>query len=130
MERQRILTGPNPPTFIAIVDEGVLRRTVGNSEVMVRQCEHLLRCAEQPDIQLHVVPAAAGAHAGLAGGFILAKGSDFEVAHLDNPLRAQVVDRRDAIDKLIRRWEAVRSEALPRALSIDVIREVAKTWQT
>jgi hypothetical protein len=40
------------------------------------------------------------------------------------------VEHREAIDKLIRRWEAIRGEALPRPLSIKLIREVAETWQT
>jgi transcriptional regulator with XRE-family HTH domain len=130
MERQRVLDTPRPPSFIAIIDEGVLRRPVGSAGLMAEQCEHLLRMAERPLVQVHVIPATVGAHAGMAGAFILAKGPDFEAAHLDNPLNAQIVDRRDSIDRLIRRWEAVRGEALPRTLSIELIREVAKTWQT
>jgi transcriptional regulator with XRE-family HTH domain len=100
MERQQVLGKVRPPQFIALVDEGVLRRLVGDHSIMVEQCERLLKAAELPHVSIHVVPAGAGGHAGLAGPFILAKGSDFEAAHLDNSLQAQVIDRGDAVDTL------------------------------
>jgi transcriptional regulator with XRE-family HTH domain len=130
MERQAILTKPKPPTLIAIIDETVLRRAVGAATVMAAQCEHLLICADQPNIQINIVPTSAGAYAGLAGALTLAKGRDFETANLDLPWQSQIVDRSDAIDSLIRRWEAIRGDALPRTQSVDLIGEVAKTWQT
>jgi transcriptional regulator with XRE-family HTH domain len=130
MERQDILAKPRPPQFVAIVDEGVLHRLVGSPSIMAEQFERLLKAVEQPHVHIHVVPAAAGAHAGLAGAFILAKSREFEAAHLDNSLRAQVVDRRDEIDTLIAKWEAIRGEALPRTQSIELMKDVARKWQT
>jgi transcriptional regulator with XRE-family HTH domain len=130
MERQRVLSAPKPPVLIALIDEGVLRRWVGDPMTMAAQCGHLIDRAAEPNIQVHVVPASAGPHAGLAGPFILAKGRDFETAHLDTPWQAQIIDRRDAVDTLIERWETIRGEALPTRQSIDLMEEVAKTWQT
>ncbi|MFI9643076.1 Scr1 family TA system antitoxin-like transcriptional regulator [Micromonospora sp. NPDC051925] len=78
---------------------------------------------------LHVVPADAGMHAGLAGPFILVRVPDGgEVAHLDSALRAHITDRPDDVDSLQRRWESLRGEALPRRASRDLIRELAKSW--
>jgi len=130
MERQAVLSKPRPPQFIALVDDGVLRRVVGSPALMVEQRERLLKVADLPHISIQVVPASAGAHAGLSGPFILAKGRDFEAAHLDNSLQAQVIDRRDAVDALVRKWEAIRGEALSRTQSFDVIKEAARAWQT
>lgn len=130
MERQGVLDRPLPPQFVAIVDEAVLHRLVGGPEVMVEQCERLVKALDRPNVHFHVVPASAGAHAGLAGPFILAKGRDFEAAHLDNSLQADVVDRRESVDRLIRKWEAIRGEALPRTQSRELIKEVATRWQT
>lgn len=130
MERQRVLTSPTPPVLIALLDEGVIRREIGDPKIMSGQCEYLLKCAEEPNVQINVIPTSAGSYAGLAGPFILAKGRDFETAHLDTPWQAQIMDRRDAVDRLIKRWEAIRGEALPRKHSIDLIKEVAESWQT
>lgn len=130
LDRQAILDRPSPPTVIAIIDEGVLHRQVGDAAVMAEQCALLLTRAAQHHVQIHVVPGAVGAYAGMAGPFILAKGDDLEAAHLDNALQAQAVERRDALDRLVRRWEAIRGQALPRGLSMDLIRDVMTTWQS
>jgi transcriptional regulator with XRE-family HTH domain len=130
MERRRILESASPPNLITVIDEGVLRRCVGGSAIMAAQCDCLLEQMDRASIQIHVVPASAGSHAGLAGPFILAKGPDFEAAHLDTPWQAQITDLREAVDTLIGRWEALRGEALPTSQTIDLIKDVARSWQT
>lgn len=130
MERQTVLDRPVPPQFVAIVDETVLNRLVGSPDVMVEQCERLTKALERPNVHFHIVPTSAGAHAGLAGPFILAKGRDFEAAHLDNSLKADIVDRHDSVDRLVSKWEAIRGEALPRSQSSELIKEVAARWRT
>jgi uncharacterized protein DUF5753 len=69
MARQAVLS--RAPQFFAVVDEGALRRPVGEPGVMHRQLHHLLGAAEQPHVTLRVVPLAAGAHAGRRGPFVI-----------------------------------------------------------
>jgi transcriptional regulator with XRE-family HTH domain len=71
MARQAVLTRASAPQFFAVVDEGALRRPVGEPGVMHRQLQHLLVVAEQPHVTLRVVPLTAGAHAGLRGAFVI-----------------------------------------------------------
>jgi transcriptional regulator with XRE-family HTH domain len=130
LDRQSILIQPEPPTLIAIIDENVLHRAIGNASIMAAQCEHLLDCASRSHIQLHVVPGSAGAHPGLDGPFILANGPDFETAHLDSSLQALITDGRRSVDTLVRKWEAIRGEALPRSQTVRMIKEMAAKWQT
>lgn len=129
MARQMILTGSEPTQLIAMLDECVLRRPVGGRAIMAAQCEHLAEQGTKRNIALHIVPLTAGGHCGLAGAFHLAKGRDFEVAHLDDTLQAETVDRPEQVDLVIRKWEAIRGEALPRAQSLEMIREVATNWR-
>nr|WP_243704961.1 DUF5753 domain-containing protein [Micromonospora sp. KC723] len=129
LERQSILSRENPPEIVTVIDETALRRPLGEPALMIEQLEHLLGLAEQPHVNMHVVPREAGMHAGLAGPFILARTPDGgEVAHLDNALRAHVTDHPDDVDSLQRRWESLRGEALPRRASQELIRELAKSW--
>ncbi|MFI6759793.1 Scr1 family TA system antitoxin-like transcriptional regulator [Micromonospora sp. NPDC050417] len=131
IERQVILAGSRPPQVFAILDEAILRRRVGSREIMAEQCAHLIRLAERPHVHIQVVPADAGGHAGLAGGFILAKGPlGGGAAHLDDPLQARVVTQQADIDRLEAVWESIRAVALPTALTLDLLKEVAPTWQT
>jgi transcriptional regulator with XRE-family HTH domain len=71
MGRRTLLTKRNAPTLLAIIDEIVLRRPVGEPGVMQRQLQHLLACAERPNIIVQVVPFSAGATPGLGGPIII-----------------------------------------------------------
>jgi transcriptional regulator with XRE-family HTH domain len=130
LERQALLATERPPTLIAIIDEGVLRRCIGTPPIMAEQCQHLLDCGSRPHLHIHVVPASVGVYAGLGGAFILAKARDFEAAHIYGQLHAQTKDGPRDIDRLARAWEVIRSEALPRSLSHELIKEVGRTWLT
>ncbi|MEO3777475.1 helix-turn-helix transcriptional regulator [Micromonospora sp. B11E3] len=130
LERQAILARERPPQLIAVLDEGILRRPVLDQPgLMAEQCEHLLALAAREHIQVHVVPVDAGMYLGLGGQFIIADLPDgARVTYSDNQLDAQIVDAPVDVAKLARTWEIVRNEALPRRQSIDLIKEVTKSW--
>ncbi|MFD2764568.1 helix-turn-helix domain-containing protein [Micromonospora eburnea] len=130
LDRQAILEREPPPQLIVVLDESVLRRPVLDQPgLMAEQLEHLVEQAKREHIQVHVVPVDAGMYLGLAGQFIIAELSDgARVAHADNQLTAQIVDAPADIAKLAKTWEIVRSEALPRRQSFELIKEVAKSW--
>jgi hypothetical protein len=63
------LREPNPPRLIAVIDESVLRRKVGGSEVMRDQIAHLIALSELENVKLAIVPFTAGAYRGQIGTF-------------------------------------------------------------
>jgi hypothetical protein len=69
MSRRSLLGKPDAPELVAIMDEAVLRRPVGGRDVMREQLESLLR--PRPHVTVRALPYAAGAHAGMEGGFVL-----------------------------------------------------------
>jgi len=96
---------------------------------MLEQLEHLAAQALREHIQVHVVPVDAGMYLGLAGQFIIAELPDgARVSYADNQLDAKIADDPANIAKLAKTWEIVRNEALPRRQSIELIKEVAKSW--
>jgi transcriptional regulator with XRE-family HTH domain len=129
LARQEILRRENPPDLWVILDEGVLRRPVGEPGVMTAQLDQLITAARDPWITIQVMPAAAGAHPGLTGPFVIAGfASSAEVAYLDNALSGQVVERADDVRHVAVLYDTLRAEALPRRASIDLITEVVRTW--
>ena len=52
-----------------ILDEAALERQVGGADVMRAQLRRLVQVAEQPDVQVQVLPNAAGAHPAVTGEF-------------------------------------------------------------
>jgi transcriptional regulator with XRE-family HTH domain len=69
MARQRILDQAVKLEFV--FDESVLRRSVGGREIMHDQIRKLIDLATGSEIQIQTIPLSAGAHQGLAGGFII-----------------------------------------------------------
>jgi transcriptional regulator with XRE-family HTH domain len=55
--------------FLAVVEEMVLHRVIGDAGVMRRQLRHLGDLAELPNVTVLVRPFASGAHRGLGGAF-------------------------------------------------------------
>jgi hypothetical protein len=83
------LEGTDPPQLWAVIDEAVLRRTVGGAAVMRDQLEHLVAVSKLDAVHLAVVPLGHGAHPGLGGSVEVHEGPDgqaavfFEGAHGD-----------------------------------------------
>ena len=95
IDRQRIFGRPKPPSFWAVIDEGVLRRRIGSAKVMQDQLVHLAEMTERPAINVHVIPAEVGAHIGLLGAFAIAgfDGDAPSVVYFESPTRDR---RRDS----------------------------------
>lgn len=71
MERQRLLTRPDPPRLWVLVDETALRRRVGTPKVMREQIDRLLEESERPNVTLQITEFSAGFHPGTHGPFVL-----------------------------------------------------------
>jgi transcriptional regulator with XRE-family HTH domain len=72
MRRQSFLTRQDaPPNFWAVIDETVLRRPVGSTELMREQVERLLEMSELPNVTLQIAELAAGHHPGTYSPFVL-----------------------------------------------------------
>ncbi|MGI9097412.1 MAG: helix-turn-helix domain-containing protein [Solirubrobacteraceae bacterium] len=67
LARQARLTSETPLQLSVILDEAVLRRPVGGTEVMRAQLRHLVDRASLPTVELRVIPFAAYARAAWAG---------------------------------------------------------------
>ncbi|WP_304453817.1 DUF5753 domain-containing protein [Nocardiopsis sp. YSL2] len=80
IERQGILARSKPPELIAVLDEGVLRRAVGDPRVQRDQLSRLVELAERPNVHLRVVPFGAGVYMAQSGQFTIFEFPDPEDA--------------------------------------------------
>lgn len=71
MSRQELLLDDDAPQFVAVVAESALRNPIGWDKVMADQIARLIELSERPNIDLHILPARVGAHAGLDGSFVV-----------------------------------------------------------
>jgi hypothetical protein len=127
IERQAILDRPRPPVLWVVLDETVLHRCIGAPDIMRRQLLRLADLAGRPRITIQVVPATAGAHAGLLGGLIIAGFSGApDIVYMETSADGQVVDKPSVVAQVTLRFDTVRAVALPRDDSADLIVKVAE----
>jgi hypothetical protein len=115
---------------VAVLDESLLRRRVGGRKVVADQALHLPRLAtEHPKVRLHVVPRSAEEYPGLNGPFVLATLRDGrDLAFLGGQIGGQGLDWPADLSRLQRIWEITLGVALPPQESIELMREVAESW--
>lgn len=77
--RQAILDRTDPPKLQMVLDEALLRRSIGGSAVMRAQLRHLIEMSQRPNITLQVVPFKAGGHAAAGGSFSLLRFDELDV---------------------------------------------------
>jgi transcriptional regulator with XRE-family HTH domain len=127
MERQAILDRSDAPQLWCVLDEFVLQRCVGGAKVMHDQLEHLADVAERPRTSVQVIPASTGEHAGLLGGFVIADLDGVPgMVYLETAAEGQIADSPAIVTYTTFSFDSLRSEALPRAASRDLITKVAR----
>jgi transcriptional regulator with XRE-family HTH domain len=122
MERQAVLARDRPPALWTVMDEGALQREIGGAKVMREQLWHLAAMAERPSVTIEIVPLSAGAHSGLTAPFAIAEADDAgRVGYLDTASEGLVIESRPAVNDLMFTFDTLRSEALTRRASRDLI---------
>jgi transcriptional regulator with XRE-family HTH domain len=71
MRRQAVLTRPESPEYVVVLDEPVVRRVVGGRQVMGEQLQRLIEASNLPKVTLHLLPFSTGAHAAMDGEFTI-----------------------------------------------------------
>jgi transcriptional regulator with XRE-family HTH domain len=127
MDRQAVLRQETPPRFTAIIDEFVLRRDIGGPDVRGSQLAHLLATAELPHVDLRVLPASIGAHAGHKGlfqVFTIAE-PDMDVGYAEAVGGAVYVEPPDS-ERFVRVYDRLLDSALGPAESAQLIRAIGE----
>jgi transcriptional regulator with XRE-family HTH domain len=131
--RQRRLLDPaGGLELIAVVDEAALRKPVGGIGVLQAQLGHMAKLATLPNVTLHVLPTAAGAHLGMDAAFTILTfpdGEDPDLAYLSHVAGSLHIEKDAEVDRCKLAFERLRSAALPPEESIMLVQQVAQRPQ-
>ncbi|APU18749.1 helix-turn-helix domain-containing protein [Actinoalloteichus sp. GBA129-24] len=131
MGRQTVLAKPGL-TYMAVLDEAVLRRPVGGRTVIADQIDHLIRLSAQPHITIQILPMAMGWHGALEGPFVVLEGEKTHpVIHLEHRWSGLFLDEDDASE--VRAYMAsaasLQQLALSRAASAELMMHLRDEWK-
>jgi transcriptional regulator with XRE-family HTH domain len=122
LERQKLLVSERAPHFVAVMDEGALRRPFGTPAVMRDQVAHILETAEAPNVDVRILPFATGGHAAGGGAFTLLSfpESDLpDLVYLEQLTGALYIDKHDEVVEYDKAMTALGRLALSPADSLD-----------
>ncbi|WP_188187507.1 helix-turn-helix domain-containing protein [Nonomuraea sp. SYSU D8015] len=129
LERQTIFKRAKPPGYLAVLDEGLLYRPIGDGDVVRRQLDHVIKMVEQRLIAVQILPYDARCTAATTGPIVLALEDGVPIAGLlENALQGRVITDADEIARLIDRLDTIRRSALPQHLSVKLIKERVDKW--
>ncbi|MFF1487315.1 helix-turn-helix transcriptional regulator [Streptomyces sp. NPDC058319] len=125
LERQRILDVAEPPLALVILDEAVLHRPMGSSELMRDQLQHLLDYCERPWLQIQVLPYSAGPHASLEGSFTgLRFQRNPEIVYTEDLISGHMTANPETVRDATRRYASLQAAALSEEESAKLIKRV------
>ena len=129
MQRQELLTAPEPPKIWLVMDEAVLRRPVGGAAVMRGQLRHLVEVAGLPHVTLQVVPFGRGGHAAAGGSFTVLRFAEPDlpdVVYIEQLTSALYLERRADVDHYLEVADRLGAEALTPAATTRFLREMSR----
>lgn len=127
--RQEHLTGSNELDFWAVIEESVLRRRIGSSEILPNQLRYLAEMTQQPNIHIQVLPLSAGIHPGMTSPFILLSfpyDVHPDLVYLEHQAGALYLEGPEEVTKYQNAFQYLVGEALGADASLDMIRIIAE----
>lgn len=130
MERQAILSRPQPPLLWTVLDETVLRRPVSTDPgVMARQIDRLVEVTSTPNVRVQVMPFSAGTHPAMYGPFHLFRFPTEElpdVACAESLVGAVYFDHRDDVSTFLEALDRMCTQAAPVHRTASLLSEMRK----
>lgn len=127
-KRQARLTGHDPLNVWLVLNEAVIRRTVGGPRVMREQLEHLIALSELRNVTLQVLPFAVGEHAAMHGAFKLLKFSvpdDPDKVYLEEQIGGIYTQKPQEVDRYALMFDHLRARAHGPEQTRALLREAA-----
>ncbi|MEU5369390.1 DUF5753 domain-containing protein [Streptomyces sp. NPDC005951] len=117
------------PMIEIVIDESVLRRVIGNEEIMREQLLHLVECARRRNVTLLVLPLDAGKYgeyAGDRGSMSLLETPEHErLVYLEPQDESLLISDPAKVSTYAQRYAKIRSQALGPRESLDLIMRLA-----
>ncbi|MGW9346102.1 helix-turn-helix domain-containing protein [Nocardiopsis flavescens] len=129
MARQEVLSGDQPPTVWAVIDESALHRMPTENGVAAEQLQRLIDVAEDPDngVTIQVLPFSAGLHPGVSGPFVVLDfpdDMDAPIVYLESRTEGLFLEEPEEISEYRHVFDHLQVTAQSRADSIYTMKKI------
>lgn len=132
INRQEVLTRPEPVRVWAVIDEAALRRPIGGTKVIVDQLNHLIDVSQLPNVTLQVVPLAIGGHAATGGSFSILRFPESDLpdtVYIEHLTSALYLDKLDELDQYTAAMESLCVAAPQPNKTRDILADIRKDFE-
>jgi hypothetical protein len=127
--RQELLRRPAPPDYWVVLEETVLRRPIGGTDVMREQIGHLIECAARPNVTVQVIPFAAGWHPAMYGMFWVYRFPDDtmpDVVYSEALTSATYLNKPEETTQYTEALDRMAAQAATPDQTINILRQILK----
>ncbi|MFF8831808.1 helix-turn-helix domain-containing protein [Streptomyces sp. NPDC015131] len=129
MARSALFEREPLPLVELILEESVLRRTIGDADVMREQLAHLADCARRRNVTLQVLPldcGLSGEHAGDRGDINLVETQEHDhLVYLEIQAESLLIKDRAKVSTYSQRYAKIRAQALGPGESLGLLEQLA-----
>jgi transcriptional regulator with XRE-family HTH domain len=100
--RQEHVIKDDPPVLHTVLNEAVLRRIVGSTEIMRDQLLHVVKLSKLRNVTVQVLPFSAGAHPAMTAPFSILKFDEYpamDSVYLENGRGSLYLDAKSDMDR-------------------------------
>lgn len=131
-KRAEILTlKDDAPDLVAVVDEAVISRVVGDAALMAAQIQHLICMSDLPNVSIRIVPRSAGAYAGMEGSFFVLEfpeNEDLDVVFTEGIAGAFFLERPKIVRIYKKRFDTITQHSLSPEASRKLLKSTVKEF--
>lgn len=132
LSRQRRLEGHDPLQLHVLLDQAVIMREIGGTEVMRQQLTYLLDLGKRPNITIQVLPFQAGAYGTMDGAITIVGYPDPDESsnvYVEHPVGGAWVEDVDDVQKCVATFEEAAAAALSPEATAELIQQQTRTLQ-
>ncbi|RSS52334.1 XRE family transcriptional regulator [Streptomyces sp. WAC07061] len=122
LNRQKVLTRIPYTSFSFIIEQTVIERQTGGREVTRELIDHLLRCAQLPNVDIQFMPTVSPEHAGTDGPFCVLESEEHQWwGYSEGQKAGQVISDPKAVSDFHQQYAKLRIQALNPANSTGLL---------
>jgi transcriptional regulator with XRE-family HTH domain len=124
IRQERLTSTERPLELLAVIDEGVLRRTLGGPHVMRAQLTRLIETSALDTVTVQILPTEVADHPGYDGAFTILSFEDLgepDMGYAEHPMGAVHIEQAEHVARARLIFDRLRSVALSPAESVAFI---------
>ncbi|MFD5874671.1 helix-turn-helix domain-containing protein [Streptomyces sp. NPDC060322] len=125
LARHKIFERRPQPTISFVIEESVLRRPLGGTNVMRGQLEQFLLYGRQRNVDIQVMPTALVDHAGVSGPFTLIETKEGRrIAYVEVHKESRLYTERRVVREFEEQYGLLRAQALTPRESLNLVEKL------